>query len=50
MSCKCTKDKALLSILLRIDHRQALKHDGKDDPSNMQWQTNAGAKAKDNWD
>jgi hypothetical protein len=30
-----------------IDHRQALKHGGKDEPSNMQWQTRAEAKAKD---
>jgi hypothetical protein len=33
-----------------IDHVQALKHGGKDDPSNMQWQTNADAKAKDKWE
>jgi hypothetical protein len=30
-----------------IDHRQALKHGGADDPSNMQWQTKEAAKAKD---
>jgi hypothetical protein len=30
-----------------VDHRQALKHGGRDDPSNMQWQTVQEAKAKD---
>ena len=30
-----------------IDHRHALKHGGKDEPSNMQWQTIAEGKAKD---
>jgi len=30
-----------------IDHIQPLKRGGVDDPSNMQWQTNADAKAKD---
>ncbi len=30
-----------------IDHRQALKRAGVDDPSNMQWQTKAEARAKD---
>jgi hypothetical protein len=30
-----------------IDHVQALKHGGTDAPSNMQWQTNEAAKAKD---
>ncbi len=30
-----------------IDHVRALKHGGADDPSNMQWQTVAAAKAKD---
>jgi hypothetical protein len=30
-----------------IDHRQALKHGGRDDSSNMQWQTTEAAKAKD---
>ena len=30
-----------------IDHVQALKHGGADDPSNMQWQTKEAAKAKD---
>jgi len=33
-----------------IDHVHALKHGGADDPSNMQWQTRAGAKAKDEWE
>ncbi len=33
-----------------IDHRQALKHGGADSPSNMQWQTEAAAKAKDTWE
>lgn len=30
-----------------IDHVRALKRGGSDDPSNMQWQTKAQAKAKD---
>jgi hypothetical protein len=30
-----------------VDHVEALKHGGADDPSNMQWQTRAEAKAKD---
>jgi len=30
-----------------IDHIRALKHGGADDPSNMQWETRAEAKAKD---
>jgi 5-methylcytosine-specific restriction endonuclease McrA len=30
-----------------IDHLTPLKRGGADDPSNMQWQTNADAKAKD---
>ena len=30
-----------------IDHVTPLKHGGADDPSNMQWQTTADAKAKD---
>jgi len=33
-----------------IDHVQAIKRGGADDPSNMQWQTGAGAKAKDKWE
>ena len=33
-----------------VDHVQALKHGGADDPSNMQWQTRAAAKAKDQWE
>jgi hypothetical protein len=33
-----------------IDHVQALKHGGADAPYNMQWQTNAEAKAKDKWE
>lgn len=30
-----------------VDHVQALKHGGRDEPSNMQWQTVQDAKAKD---
>jgi hypothetical protein len=30
-----------------VDHIQALKHGGLDEPGNMQWQTKAEAKAKD---
>jgi hypothetical protein len=30
-----------------IDHVTPLKRGGADDPSNMQWQTTADAKAKD---
>ena len=30
-----------------IDHVKPLKRGGSDDPSNMQWQTTAAAKAKD---
>lgn len=30
-----------------VDHKQALECGGKDDPSNMQWQTVAAAKLKD---
>jgi hypothetical protein len=33
-----------------VDHNQALKHGGADDPSNMQWQTRQAAKEKDKWE
>lgn len=33
-----------------IDHRVPLANGGRDDPSNMQWQTKADAKAKDKWE
>jgi hypothetical protein len=33
-----------------VDHVKALKHGGADEPSNMQWQTKAEAKAKDKWE
>lgn len=33
-----------------IDHIQALKHGGADEPFNMQWQTISAAKAKDRWE
>ena len=33
-----------------VDHIQAHKHGGADDPSNMQWQTVDAAKAKDKWE
>lgn len=32
-----------------VDHIKPLACDGPDDPSNMQWQTVAEAKAKDKW-
>jgi hypothetical protein len=33
-----------------IDHIKPLANGGADDPSNMQWQTKADAKAKDRWE
>lgn len=33
-----------------IDHVKPLASGGADDPSNMQWQTNAAAKEKDKWE
>jgi hypothetical protein len=33
-----------------IDHVKPLAYGGADDPSNMQWQTVADAKAKDKWE
>ena len=33
-----------------IDHIKPLACGGADDPSNMQWQTKADAKAKDKWE
>ena len=33
-----------------VDHIKPLKRGGADTPSNMQWQTQAAAKAKDKWE
>ena len=33
-----------------VDHVKPLKRGGADAPSNMQWQTQAAAKAKDKWE
>ena len=33
-----------------VDHVRALKRGGRDDPSNMQWQTLEAARAKDRWE
>lgn len=33
-----------------IDHVKPLACGGADDPSNLQWQTREGAKAKDKWE
>ncbi len=33
-----------------IDHVKPLKRGGSDHPSNMQWQTESAAKAKDKWE
>ena len=33
-----------------IDHIEPLACGGRDDPSNMQWQTRDDAKAKDRWE
>lgn len=33
-----------------VDKVQALKHGGRDDPSNMQWQTKEASKEKDKWE
>ena len=33
-----------------VDHINALKRGGADDPSNMRWQTVEDAKAKDRWE
>ena len=33
-----------------VDHIVPLKRGGADNPGNMQWQTEADAKAKDKWE
>jgi hypothetical protein len=33
-----------------VDHKKPLKRGGADDPSNMQWQTQLAARAKDKWE
>ena len=33
-----------------VDHIVPLKRGGADTPANMQWQTEAAAKAKDKWE
>ncbi len=33
-----------------VDHRTALAAGGVDEPSNMEWQTTADARAKDKWE
>jgi hypothetical protein len=32
-----------------VDHIRAVKHGGRDEPSNMQWKAVEAAKAKDRW-